>query len=184
MKRRTFIVATACLSTALAAPAIAAPKPRSNLKAKFIKVEDQLTPEGITVVKVNTETKPTPADLEHWRKVFEEAQYDKDFHFHSPPKNGHSYWEVFDGKTSLFKVTVNEIVWADPNQSFYTINSVDFGKLLLKSVRNKGVEKTKQLFNVQPSLADDDHVQYILDPPTNQEPGKRRLRHLRARKVW
>lgn len=34
----------------------------------------------ITVVKIGDETsRPTPADLDAWRQVFEQAQYDKDF---------------------------------------------------------------------------------------------------------
>jgi hypothetical protein len=168
MKRRTFIIATTCLASALATPGIAATtkkKEYRHLKARFVKVEDD---DLLTIVKVDgSVSRPTPRDLEYWRKVFEEAQYDKDFHFHSLPKNGRSYWEVFDdkyGKTSLFRVTVNEIVWADPSQSFYTINSVEFGKLLIRSVKNKGVEATKRIFGVYGNLkglADDDHIQYV-----------------------
>jgi len=47
-------------------------------ESKFAQADNMINP--ITVVKVGgPEYKPTPTDLEQWRQVFEEAQYDKDF---------------------------------------------------------------------------------------------------------
>ena len=47
-------------------------------ESKFAQADNLINP--ITVVKVGgPEYKPTPTDLEQWRQVFEEAQYDKDF---------------------------------------------------------------------------------------------------------
>lgn len=183
MKRRAFIIATTCLA-ALAAPGVAAAKgtyagfdwAKRRLKARFVKVEDE---DPLTIVKVDGSVcRPTPKDLEHWRKVFEEAQFDP------PLKNGRSYWEVFEGKRSLLKVTVRDIIIADPSQSFNSINSVEFGKLLLKSVKNKGVEATKRIFGAYgdlEGLADDDHIQYVF---AIRPPHSRRLRQLRARKFY
>jgi hypothetical protein len=110
MKRRTFIVATTCIASALAAPGIAIAAPRKTLKARFVK---RVVPRG--------------------------PRFPHD----------HAFWEVFEGKDSLFKVTVRQIVRADPEQSYYTVNSVKFGKLILKSVRNKGIEKTKEILGTK-----------------------------------
>lgn len=50
-------------------------------ESKFAQADSMINP--ITVVKIGGnaegEYRPTPQDLEYWRTVFEEAQYDKDF---------------------------------------------------------------------------------------------------------
>lgn len=47
-------------------------------ESKYAQADNMINP--LTVVKIgNAEFKPTFADLEAWRNVFEEAQYDKDF---------------------------------------------------------------------------------------------------------
>lgn len=46
--------------------------------SKYAQADNMVNP--LTLVKIgNGEFRPTPIDLEHWRNVFEEAQYDKDF---------------------------------------------------------------------------------------------------------
>lgn len=47
-------------------------------ESKFAQADNMINP--LTLVKVGSaDYKPTPADLETWRNIFEEAQYDKDF---------------------------------------------------------------------------------------------------------
>lgn len=47
-------------------------------ESKYAQADNMVNP--LTLVKIgNGEFRPTPIDLEHWRNVFEEAQYDKDF---------------------------------------------------------------------------------------------------------
>jgi hypothetical protein len=47
-------------------------------ESKYAQADNMVNP--LTLVKIgNNEFKPTPIDLEHWRDVFENAQYDKDF---------------------------------------------------------------------------------------------------------
>jgi len=46
--------------------------------SKFAQADGMVNP--LTLVKIgDNEFRPTPTDLEHWRNVFEECQYDKDF---------------------------------------------------------------------------------------------------------
>lgn len=46
--------------------------------SKYSQADNMVNP--LTLVKIgNQEFRPSPVDLEHWRNVFEEAQYDKDF---------------------------------------------------------------------------------------------------------
>ncbi len=47
-------------------------------ESKFHQAYNMINP--LTLIKVGSENyKPTPADLEYWRELFENAQYDKDF---------------------------------------------------------------------------------------------------------
>lgn len=47
-------------------------------ESKYAQADNMVNP--LTLVKIGSqEFRPTPIDLEHWRNVFEEAQYDKDF---------------------------------------------------------------------------------------------------------
>lgn len=47
-------------------------------ESKYAQADNMVNP--LTLVKIgNQEFRPSPVDLEHWRNVFEEAQYDKDF---------------------------------------------------------------------------------------------------------
>ena len=47
-------------------------------ESKFVQAQDMINP--LTLVKVGSETyKPSPADLESWRDLFENATYDKNF---------------------------------------------------------------------------------------------------------
>jgi len=47
-------------------------------ESKYAQADNMVNP--LTVVKIgDADFKPTATDLEHWRNVFEEAQYDKDF---------------------------------------------------------------------------------------------------------
>lgn len=47
-------------------------------ESKYAQADNMVNP--LTLVKIgNQEFRPSPIDLEHWRNVFEEAQYDKDF---------------------------------------------------------------------------------------------------------
>jgi hypothetical protein len=47
-------------------------------ESKYSQADNMVNP--LTLVKIgNQEFRPSPVDLEHWRNVFEEAQYDKDF---------------------------------------------------------------------------------------------------------
>jgi hypothetical protein len=47
-------------------------------ESKFAQADNMINP--LTIVKIGSENyKPTPMDLEAWRNVFAEAQYDKDF---------------------------------------------------------------------------------------------------------
>lgn len=49
-----------------------------NGNSKFAQADGMINP--LTLIKIGSETyKPSPTDLEQWRQVFEEAQYDKDF---------------------------------------------------------------------------------------------------------
>ena len=46
--------------------------------SKYAQADNMVNP--LTLVKIgNQEFRPSPVDLEHWRNVFEESQYDKDF---------------------------------------------------------------------------------------------------------
>jgi hypothetical protein len=56
-----------------------AKKLKKAYKAKEAKIKIDKTINPLTLVKIGDETyTPTPSDLEAWRKVFEDAQYDKD----------------------------------------------------------------------------------------------------------
>jgi len=47
-------------------------------ESKFAQADNMVNP--LTLVKIgNDEFRPTPVDLDQWRQVFEDAQYDKDF---------------------------------------------------------------------------------------------------------
>ena len=47
-------------------------------ESKYAQADNMVNP--LTLVKIgDQEFRPSPVDLEHWRNVFEEAQYDKDF---------------------------------------------------------------------------------------------------------
>jgi hypothetical protein len=47
-------------------------------ECKYVQADNMVNP--LTLVKIgNQDFRPTPVDLEHWRNVFEEAQFDKDF---------------------------------------------------------------------------------------------------------
>lgn len=130
MKRRVFIIATACLSTALAAPGLLSAKEKMRL--------ERLTDHGKLMAKF--------------------------VKFANDP-SAQSYWEVVRNKKSLFKVTVDQIIRADPEQSYSEIATWQFGKLILKSIRNKGLERTKAILGVYGDLrglANDDHIQYML----------------------
>ncbi len=47
-------------------------------ESKFAQADNMINP--LTLIKIGSETyKPSPTDLEAWRQIFEDAQYDKDF---------------------------------------------------------------------------------------------------------
>jgi hypothetical protein len=134
MKRREFIVVSACGAGALLVPGIVAA--RSRLKAKFVEIKEL---SGTTCnVKL---TSGTSDHGDGGAMVLHTGN--------SAYCRAKSHWDVYEGDRLILNATVEEITRGRPSMPYDGVASKEFGRVILRSIRDNGLKNTARFLGTK-----------------------------------